>query len=110
MRVAMVAPIVLLLAACGSNINDSSSEQTEKLVKAAEERGFYVVSAYDRHDYAIVSFGSCEGTFEFDDRGTPRLRNVNGWDGPGNEDHGYYTIPDPRAEEVLAMNKFWDCN
>lgn len=108
MRVAVMVPTALLLTACGPD--GSAAQQTADLVAAAEERGFYVVSAYDRHDYAIVSFGSCEGVFEIDDRGTPTLSNVNGWDGPVNEDHGRYTIPDPTAEDVLAMDKFWNCD
>jgi hypothetical protein len=97
--------LVLSLTACGE---DKAAQETAELVRVAEERGFYVVSALDRHDYAIVSFGGCEGVLEFDDRGVVILSNINDWDGP--EDWERFTIPDARADEVLELNRFEHCN
>ena len=100
---------VLALTACGPTARETAvAQETAELVKVAEERGFYVVSAYDRHDYAIVSFGACEGVLEFDNRGVLTVSNINDWDGP--EEWESFTIPDPQVEELLEMKRFEHCN
>lgn len=106
-RTIVLPAAVLALLITGCESENEAAAQTAELKAAAEERGFYVVSAYDRHDYAIVSFGGCEGVLEFDDQGTLVLRNINDWDGP--EDWERFTIPDPWADDVLTMNRFQYC-
>lgn len=97
--------LALLLTACGEK--EEGPTETELLREDAQARGFYVVSALERHDYAIVSFGACEGVFEYDDQGTAILRNINDWDGP--EEWERFTIPDPEAESVLKLKRFGYC-
>lgn len=97
--------LALSLAACGEK--EEGPTETEMLRADAEERGFYVVRALERHDYAIVSVGACEAVFEYDDQGMPVLSNINDWDGP--EEWERFTIPDPRAENVLELERFRHC-
>lgn len=98
--------LALSITACGEK--EEGPTQTDLLREDAESRGFYVVRALERHDYAIVAFGACEGVFEYDDQDVAILTNINDWDGP--EEWERFTIPDPHSESVLKLERFEHCS